>query len=145
MRGRPWETQKRTFELGGRRTFLLWYYTRYAHNVYYVKLCRFYSIQLLNIATIPDEHPATPCCPPPAKKLPGLASHDLPVSTPGDLTAEQGQFLAHACAFIATNPTQYELHKLLTLAAMLLPGSGPDACEARSHGWKSPHGSRLLQ
>ena len=44
------------------------------------------------------------------------------MSTPGDLTAEQGQFLAHACAFIATNPPQDELDKLLTLAAMLLPG-----------------------
>ncbi len=37
------------------------------------------------------------------------------------LTPEQEQFLAHACAFIATRPAQHELDKLFTLAAMLLP------------------------
>jgi hypothetical protein len=45
----------------------------------------------------------------------------IPLSTPADLTAEQEQFLARACAFLATNPPQDELNKLLTLAAMLLP------------------------
>ena len=43
------------------------------------------------------------------------------MSTPADLTAEQKQFLAQACAFIATNPPRDELNKLLTLAIMLLP------------------------
>lgn len=43
------------------------------------------------------------------------------MSTPVDLTAEQRQFLAQACGFIATNPPQDELDKLLTLATMLLP------------------------
>jgi len=46
---------------------------------------------------------------------------DIPVTAPVDLTAEQEHFLAHACAFIATNPPQDELNKLLTLATMLLP------------------------
>lgn len=42
------------------------------------------------------------------------------MSTPVDLSAEQEQFLARAWAFIATNPPQDELDKLLTLATMLL-------------------------
>lgn len=37
------------------------------------------------------------------------------------LTEKQQQFLAHACAFIATHPAQLELDQLLTLARMLLP------------------------
>ena len=38
-----------------------------------------------------------------------------------DLSVEQEEFLARACAFIATDPPQDELNKLLTLATMLLP------------------------
>ncbi|OGA17338.1 MAG: hypothetical protein A3G25_09620 [Betaproteobacteria bacterium RIFCSPLOWO2_12_FULL_63_13] len=38
-----------------------------------------------------------------------------------NLTPEQNQFLAHACAFIDSMPSQRELDQLLTLAAMLLP------------------------
>lgn len=38
-----------------------------------------------------------------------------------NLTPEQKQFLAHACAFIDSAPSQQELNQLLTLAAMLLP------------------------
>ena len=37
------------------------------------------------------------------------------------LTPEQELFLAHACAFIGTNPPHHDLDKLCTLAAMLLP------------------------
>jgi len=40
---------------------------------------------------------------------------------PVSLTTEQKQFLAHACAFIDTAPSQQEIDQLLTLAAMLLP------------------------
>lgn len=40
---------------------------------------------------------------------------------PIELSPKQKQFLAHACAFIATNPAQQELDQLLTLAKMLLP------------------------
>ena len=45
----------------------------------------------------------------------------MPVAKLLDLTGEQEQFLARACAFIGTQPPQDELNKLLTLAAMLLP------------------------
>ncbi len=38
-----------------------------------------------------------------------------------DLTPEQKEFLARACALIDTKPAQQELDKLFTLAAMLLP------------------------
>jgi hypothetical protein len=43
------------------------------------------------------------------------------MNTSVDLTPEQKQFLAHACAFIATNPPRHEIDQLLTLGAMLLP------------------------
>jgi hypothetical protein len=43
------------------------------------------------------------------------------MSPPIALTPEQKRFLAHACAFIDTNPPRHELDKLCTLAAMLLP------------------------
>ena len=54
------------------------------------------------------------------------------MSAPIDLTAEQKQFLAQACAFIATNPPQDELNKLLTLAAMLLPAPVAEMLEKRA-------------
>lgn len=44
------------------------------------------------------------------------------MSPPVALTPEQKHFLAHACAFIGTNPPRRELDKLYTLATMLLPG-----------------------
>ena len=44
------------------------------------------------------------------------------MSPPIALTPEQKHFLAHACAFIDTNPPRHELDKLCTLATMLLPG-----------------------
>jgi hypothetical protein len=43
------------------------------------------------------------------------------MSPPTDLTPAQKHFLAHACAFIATNPPRHELDKLCTLATLLLP------------------------
>jgi len=44
------------------------------------------------------------------------------MSPPLDLTPEQKHFLAHACAFIGTNPPRHEIDKLCTPATMLLPG-----------------------
>ncbi len=38
-----------------------------------------------------------------------------------NLTPEQKEFLARACALIETKPVQQEVDKLFTLAAMLLP------------------------
>lgn len=71
------------------------------------------------------------------------------MSTPVDLTAEQRQFLAHACAFIATNPPQDELDKLLTLATMLLPASAAEMLAKRAatagSPWVEDPLTRLLQ
>lgn len=60
------------------------------------------------------------------------------MSTPADLTPEQKQFLAHACAFIATNPPQNELDKLLTLAIRLLPAPVAEMLEKRAAAAGSP-------
>jgi len=64
-----------------------------------------------------------------------------------DLTPEQKQFLAHACAFIAANPTQHELDQLLTLAMMLLPEPVAEmlAKRAASPGADAPQLARWLQ
>ena len=58
--------------------------------------------------------------------------------TPVDLTVEQKRFLARACAFIATNPPQHELNKLLTLAVMLLPAPVAEMLEKRAATAGSP-------
>jgi len=43
------------------------------------------------------------------------------MTAPPPLTPEQKAFLAHACAFLGTKPSQEDLDKLLVFAAMLLP------------------------
>lgn len=43
------------------------------------------------------------------------------MTAPINLTPEQKDFLARACALIETKPAQPEVDKLFTLAAMLLP------------------------
>ncbi len=43
------------------------------------------------------------------------------MTAPVNLTPEQKDFLARACALIESRPAQQEVDKLFTLAAMLLP------------------------
>ncbi len=43
------------------------------------------------------------------------------MTAPVNLTPEQRDFLARACALIESRPAQHEVDKLFTLAAMLLP------------------------
>jgi len=43
------------------------------------------------------------------------------MTAPINLTPEQKEFLARACALIDTKPPQQEVDKLFILAAMLLP------------------------
>ena len=43
------------------------------------------------------------------------------MTAPPDLTPEQKNFLARACALIRSSPEQDDLDRLLTLAAMILP------------------------
>ncbi len=43
------------------------------------------------------------------------------MTAPIHLTPEQKDFLARACALIASGPARQELDRLFTLAAMLLP------------------------
>lgn len=57
---------------------------------------------------------------------------------PVALTPKQQRFLTQACAFIATNPPQAELNKLLTLAAMLLPPPAIEMLEKRAAAAGSP-------
>ena len=56
----------------------------------------------------------------------------IPVSAFVDLTVDQQEFLARACAFIATSPAQDELNKLLTLGKMLLPAPVAEMLEKRA-------------
>lgn len=72
------------------------------------------------------------------------------MNAPIDLTPEQKQFLAHACAFIAANPPQHELDQLLTLAMMLLPEPVAEmlakrAASAGSQGMDAQQLARWLQ
>ena len=65
------------------------------------------------------------------------------IGIPITLSPDQKRFLAHACAFIDTDPPQHELDKLLTLAIMLLPEQASDmlakrAAEVKS-GFPGPH------
>jgi len=64
------------------------------------------------------------------------------MNPPIDLTPEQKRFLAHACAFIGTNPPpRHELDKLSTLAAMVLPGPVTEMLRTRIvNTGKSPRG-----
>ena len=43
------------------------------------------------------------------------------MTAPINLTPEQKEFLALACALVDTKPPQHEVDKLFTLAVMLLP------------------------
>lgn len=43
------------------------------------------------------------------------------MTAPTNLTPEQKDFLARACALIESRPAQQEVDRLFTLAAMLLP------------------------
>lgn len=56
------------------------------------------------------------------------------MNTFDDLTPKQRKFLDHACAFIAMNPPQPELDKLLTLAAMQLPPQVAETLARRASG-----------